>query len=189
MEILPFSFVRGLLFIVGTLLLLFISRKAVRNPRCHGFYRFFAFLGILFLVLYNYPFWFIDVFAPWQIVSWLLLSVSVLFVLQGIWILRKAGGSQARAEMPENFTFENTVTLVTGGIYGYIRHPMYSSLLLLAWGAFFKHFTIFGLGLVLLTSLFLYITGLMEEKENLAFFGPTYREYMKSTKMFLPFIL
>jgi hypothetical protein len=35
--------------------------------------------------------------------------------------------------------FEKTTQLVTTGVFKYIRHPLYSSLLLLAWGVFFKH--------------------------------------------------
>ncbi len=189
METMPFSFFRSLLFILFTLFFLLISWKALRNPRCHGFYRFFAFEGILFLVLYNHPFWFIDVLAPRQIVSWLLLSASIFFVVQGLYMLRKVGGSQARAGVPENFAFENTATLVTGGIYRYVRHPMYGSLLLLTWGAFFKHISMPGLLVAVVTTVLLITVGLIEEKENLAFFGPTYLEYRKTTKMFLPFLI
>ncbi|MFH0783973.1 MAG: isoprenylcysteine carboxylmethyltransferase family protein [Pseudomonadota bacterium] len=103
-------------------------------------------------------------------------------------MLRKVGGREARTEMPENFAFENTTTLVTGGIYRYVRHPMYSSLLLLAWGAFFKHPNPLGLAVTVLTSLFLFIAGHIEENENLAFFGPAYQEYKTTTKKFLPFL-
>lgn len=184
-----FSFGRIALFVVLTLLFLFISRKALRNPRCHGFYRFFAFEGILFLVLLNHPFWFVDVYAAHQLISWLLLSASIVFVCQGLYMLRKVGGSEAREDAPENFAFENTATLVTAGIYRYIRHPMYSSLLLLNWGAFFKHFSLLGLVAAALTTVVLVIAGTIEEKENLAFFGPSYLEYRKKTKMFLPFVL
>lgn len=185
----PLSFFRSLFFIVFTLIFLFISRKALRNPRCHGFYRFFAFEGILFLVLHNHPFWFIDVFAPQQIVSWMLLAVSILFIIQGLYMLKRAGGSKAREGMPENFAFENTTSLVTEGIYRYIRHPMYGSLQLLTWGAFFKHLSSPGLVVAALTTVFLLVAGLIEEKENLEFFGPAYLEYCKTTKMFLPFVI
>ena len=185
----PFSLAKILLFVVISLGLLGISWKPLHNPGCHGFYRFFAFEGILFLTLHNHPFWFTDWSAPRQIISWLLLSASILFVVQGLYMLRTAGGSRVREAAPENFAFENTVTLVTGGIYRYIRHPMYSSLLLLAWGAFFKHFSPAGLVVVAGTTGFLMIAGFIEEKENLAFFGPAYLEYRKTTKMFLPFLL
>jgi protein-S-isoprenylcysteine O-methyltransferase Ste14 len=104
-------------------------------------------------------------------------------------MLRTAGGSKVRADAPENFAFENTVNLVTGGIYRYIRHPMYSSLMLLAWGAFFKHFSWPGLAVVAVTTMFLVVAGYIEEQENLAFFGPAYLDYRKTTKMFLPFLL
>ncbi|HEX9716200.1 MAG TPA: isoprenylcysteine carboxylmethyltransferase family protein [Desulfurivibrionaceae bacterium] len=185
----PFSLAKSLLFVVISLVLLGISWKPLHNPGCHGFYRFFAFEGIVFLTLRNHPFWFTDWYAPRQIVSWLLLSASILFVVQGLHMLRTAGGSRVREAAPENFAFENTVTLVTGGIYRYIRHPMYSSLLLLAWGAFFKHFSPAGLVVVAATTVFLMVAGFIEEKENLAFFGPAYLEYRKTTKMFLPFLL
>jgi protein-S-isoprenylcysteine O-methyltransferase Ste14 len=33
------------------------------------------------------------------------------------------------------------------------------------------------------------VAGFIEEKENLAFFGPAYLEYRKTTKMFLPFLI
>jgi protein-S-isoprenylcysteine O-methyltransferase Ste14 len=189
MGMVPFSFVRWLLFIIITLIFLILSWKAMQNPRCHGFYRFFAFEGVLFLVLYNHPFWFIDVFAPHQIVSWLLLAISIFFVIQGQHLLRKIGGRRARTEAPENLAFENTTALVSEGIYRYIRHPMYSSLLLLTWGAFLKHFSLPGLAVAVATTVFLFIVGYIEEQENLAFFGPVYREYRKTTKMFLPFAL
>ena len=189
METGSLSCIRILLFILFTLILVFISRKALRNPGCHGFYRFFVFEGVLFLVLYNHPFWFIDVFGPRQIISWLLLAASIVFVVLGLHTLRKAGGSQARAEAPENFAFENTTSLVTEGIFHYIRHPMYGSLLLLTWGAFFKHLSMPGLLAAVIATVFVLAAGIIEERENLAFFGPAYLEYRKTTKMFLPFLL
>lgn len=45
--------------------------------------------------------------------------------------------SQREAD-PQLLAFERTSTPVTTGIYRYIRHPLCSSLLLLAWGLFFK---------------------------------------------------
>jgi len=57
--------------------------------------------------------------------------------------------------------------LVTEGIYRYIRHPMYSSLLLLAWGVFFKSFSWAALVLVLVATLALFATAKAEEAENL----------------------
>ena len=188
MDTVPSSAIKLLLFIVFSTLFVLISRKALKNPKCHGFYRFFVFEGILFLVLLNFPFWFSEIFSPRQIVSLLLLSASILFVILGLQTLRQIGGSEARDEMPENFSFENTTKLVTGGIYSYVRHPMYSSLLLLTWGVFFKHLSLVGLGVAVLASLFIVITVLIEERENIAFFGPAYLQYQKTTKMFLPFI-
>jgi protein-S-isoprenylcysteine O-methyltransferase Ste14 len=79
--------------------------------------------------------------------------------------------------------------LVTTGIYGDIRHPMYSSLLLLAWGVFFKASSWPGLALAAAATGFLVATARAEERENIRFFGPSYESYMKRTKMFVPFIL
>lgn len=189
MEMVPLSPLNSLLFVAFSLVFLAVSWKPLHNPRCHGFYRFFAFEGILFLVLSNHPFWFDDWYAPKQLISWLLLATSILFVLWGLHMLRTVGGSRARTAAPENFAFENTAILVTVGIYRHIRHPMYSSLLLLAWGAFLKHFSPAGLIAITATTVFLVFAGCIEEKENIAFFGPPYLEYRKTTKMFLPFVI
>ena len=183
-----FSLTRGLLLVGFSLAFLVVSWKPLHNPKCHGFHRFFAFEGILFLVLSNHPFWFAEWYAPNQLLSWVLLSASILFVVQGLYMLRTAGGSKVRAGAPENFSFENTVNLVNRGIYRYIRHPMYSSLLLLAWGAFLKRLSGTGLIVVAVTTVFLVVAGFIEEEENLVFFGPGYLEYRKTTKMFLPFL-
>lgn len=183
-----FSLARGSAFLALSAVLVVISRKPLRNPRCHGFYRYFAFEGILFLLLLNQPYWFAGWHSLHQVVSWLLLGSSILFVVQGLHMLRSAGGQQQRTETPENFAFENTLNLVTDGIFHYIRHPMYGSLLLLAWGAFFKHVSPAGSIAVVWASLFLIAAGLIEERENIRFFGAAYREYSKTTKMFLPFL-
>ena len=79
---------------------------------------------------------------------------------------------------PYNFEIEETVTLVKEGIYKYIRHPMYSSLLFLAFGAMFKYITVFTVLLAAGTLLFLIFTAKTEEKENLEFFGLAYQKYI-----------
>jgi len=84
---------------------------------------------------------------------------------------------------------EKTTQLVTTGAFKYIRHPLYSSLLLLAWGVFLKHPSWVGGGVVLGATVFLLATAKVEEVENVRYFGAAYRAYMQHTKMFIPFVL
>ncbi len=178
-----------MIFVVGSVFFIVVSRRALSNTNSHGFYRFFAFESILILVLLNLSFWVKDPFSIQQLLSWLLLFFSILFAIQGFNLLRKLGGLlKPRAGCVENFAFENTTLLVTDGIYKYIRHPMYSALLLLAWGAYFKHFSLFAIVAVVSATLFLFLTAKIEERENTQFFGACYTSYIKKTKMFIPYL-
>jgi protein-S-isoprenylcysteine O-methyltransferase Ste14 len=171
----------------------FISRVSVRNPRSHGFYRFFAWEIILILLLKNVPVWFTEPLAWHQLISWFLLVACCIPVILGILKLKKAHNPRpAETSLPRQdeqlFEFEKTTSLVTSGIYRYIRHPLYSSLLLLAWGILFKQPDWGGVLLAAAASAFLYITASIEETENTRFFGPVYQEYMRSTRRFIPFL-
>ena len=177
------------LFILSTLGLIYFSRKSLNNPKSHGFYRFFAFESIAALILLNHPYWFREPFAPLHILSWLLLLISIFFILQSLLLLKQHGGHAERKDMPENLPFENTVHIVETGLYRFIRHPMYSSLFFLAWGAFFKHITLLTLGVIILANGFLIAAAKVEERENLRFFGGIYAKYMARTKMFIPWLL
>ncbi|TKB28269.1 isoprenylcysteine carboxylmethyltransferase family protein [Desulfopila sp. IMCC35006] len=181
--------IRISLFILGTLGFLRFSWRPLHNPGSHGFYRFFVFEGILLLVLLNHPHWFNDPFSAMHLVSWFFLLVSIFFIIQSLLMLRSKGGHARREEMPENLAFENTAHVVDTGLYRYIRHPMYSSLLFLGWGAFCKNITPLSMGLVLLVSGLLIATAKVEERENIQFFGKKYEEYMQRTRMFIPWLL
>jgi protein-S-isoprenylcysteine O-methyltransferase Ste14 len=177
-----------IVFMITSALLAYISREPLRNPRSHGFYRFFAWEVILALLVLNIDGWFLDPFAPHQIVSWILLVLSLYFLIDGVRLLKRVG--QPDQDRPDEtlISIEKTTQLVTVGIYRYIRHPFYSSLVFLAWGAFFKSSSWRDLALTLATSAFLYITAKIEEGENINYFGSAYEEYMAKTKMFVPFV-
>lgn len=74
------------------------------------------------------------------------------------------------------------------GHYRYIRHPLYSSLLFLAWGACCKHLTWGVTGMALLATIFLTMTARTEEDENLRSFGPAYQASMQRTRRFIPWL-
>jgi len=84
--------------------------------------------------------------------------------------------------------FEKTTRLVTTGAFGYIRHPMYTALLCLAWGVFLQRFSWPALLLVLASTALLFVTAAREEQECLAHFGDAYRDYMRRTRRFVPFL-
>jgi len=177
-----------LVFIIATVSLIIISWQSLHNPSHHGFYRFFAFEYVVILIIINVPFWFLNLFSLLQIISWLFLVLSLFVVLSGFYILKKKGEYEKRDIKSANYEFEDTVNLVDTGIYKYIRHPMYSSLILLAVGALFKNITIIGVVLTILVIIFITLTAKIEERENITFFGSVYKDYMKKTKMFFPFL-
>jgi protein-S-isoprenylcysteine O-methyltransferase Ste14 len=84
---------------------------------------------------------------------------------------------------------EDTTELVVVGAYKYIRHPLYCSLFLAGIGAFLKDPNIYGLFILLILFIFVFLTAKVEERDNLLKFGSAYREYMEKTKMFIPFVI
>lgn len=164
-------------FVLGSIGLVYLT---LRLRSGHGLWRFIAFEGLLGLVVLNTPRWFLHPFSLLQMLSWLCLLASLFLALHGFRLLRRAG-------KPEG-DFEHTTRLVTVGAYRYIRHPLYASLLLLAWGAFLKQVTLLTALLALAVSLAVYMTARVEESENRQHFGAAYDEYMKKTRRFIPFI-
>jgi protein-S-isoprenylcysteine O-methyltransferase Ste14 len=181
--------IKWAVFLLATAGLVYLSRASLKSPRSHGFYRFFAWETVLALAVLNADRWFHNPWSWHQLISWPLLLISGFLVIHGVSLLRKRGRPDAQRYDETLVAFERTTVLVTTGIYRYIRHPLYSSLLFLAWGAFFKVPSWLGGLLALATTLFLVATAKVEEVENTQFFGPSYEEYMGQTKMFIPFIL
>jgi protein-S-isoprenylcysteine O-methyltransferase Ste14 len=180
--------VRLSVFLALTALFAIVSRRCLRNPRSHGFYRFFGFELLAALVLWNAPWWFVEPLSAFQIVSWILLCASLALAVEGFRLLI-VSGKPVRDDAGTNLAFENTTVLVSRGLYRYIRHPMYASLLTLAWGSFLKHAAAVPAALALGASLFIVAQTLAEERENLARFGAPYGAYMRRTRRFVPFVV
>jgi protein-S-isoprenylcysteine O-methyltransferase Ste14 len=169
------------ILIAGTILIIAFSWFfSIKYKRYHGIARFFAFESIFILVLLNYKVWFRDPFSFPQIISWILLIVSIYPGIAGYLLLKRKG-------KPEK-SFENTSVLVRSGVYHYIRHPLYCSLLLLGTVMFKDTGTIQMItGSVNIVAIF--FTARIEEKEMLTKFGDEYVVYMKQSKMFVPYII
>lgn len=182
-----FDEIRLILFIATTLVITFISRRTILNIRSHGFYRFLAWEAIAALVIWNLPHWFFKPFTARQLISWMLLIASLWVLLEGVSRLRGAKRSRDRTES-ELYDFERTSELVSSGIYRYNRHPLYSSLMYLAWGAFLKDISWVSVILVLIATVTLYATARADENECIQYFGDEYKKYMAGTKRFIPFI-
>lgn len=176
------------LMLLGTIFFVSISRHAIVDPRCHGFYRFFAFEATLALVAIESRFWFSRKWSLPEVVSLLLLGGSAVLALHGYRILVRKGRPNGDGADARTFTFENTTVLVTGGAYRFIRHPMYSALLLLAWAMAIKDPTALRLTLAGLVSALIVAAAVVEEGENLSRFGSAYRAYMLRTRRFVPFL-
>jgi protein-S-isoprenylcysteine O-methyltransferase Ste14 len=132
------------------------------------------------LILLNYKVWFHNPFSPLQLISWILLILSIYPVTTGFLLLKRKGKPDTN--------FENTSQLVKSGIYGYIRHPLYLSIFLFGTGVMMKNPGPAQLILGVINLAAVYVTARIEEKEMFAKFGDDYKAYMKDTKMFIPFV-
>jgi len=181
--------IKAIIFIIAIIIVAYFSRASLCNPKSHGFYRLFAWISIVALILLNIDWWFDNPFSIYQMISWVLLIISAFLITRGVILLQRIGKPDNKRNDASLLGMEKTTKLVVEGAYRYIRHPMYSSLLFLGWGAFFKSISILGMVLAVLATIFLILTGKMEEKENIRYFGREYEGYINKTKMFIPFVL
>ena len=176
------------IFLAASAGVVYLSRSSLLRLRTHGFYRFFAWEAILILTLLNVDSWFFKPFTLPRVISWPLLCISLFLVIHGFRLLRRVGKPDGCREDAALIGVEKTTVLVTQGAYKYIRHPLYSSLLFLAWGVFFKSPSWTGALLSVAATAFLTATAKIEESENRGYFGEAYGMYMKQTKMFVPYV-
>jgi len=172
--------VEAILFVLGSIVIVWISLPSLRQPGSHGFYRFFAWEIILGMFALTLRRWFVDPFSWHQVISWILLIICLIPIICGVILLRRVGKPTDELEA--------TTKLVTSGIYRLIRHPLYASLLYLAWGIFFKEPSLLGGCMAVVTTAFLYATARADENECMQKFGEDYGSYIKKTKMFVPFV-
>jgi protein-S-isoprenylcysteine O-methyltransferase Ste14 len=178
-----------LLLVVLTALIVVVSRRVVLRPWTHGFYRMFAWELTAVILYLNVDNWFSDPFSAPQLASWGLLIMSLVVLVWSVVSLQTVGKPDARNEDPTRIGIEKTTVLVAVGIYRYIRHPLYASVFLLAWGAALKTATWLSVILAALVTALVFVTAKVEEKEDIRQFGENYLRYMKKTRMFLPFLL
>jgi protein-S-isoprenylcysteine O-methyltransferase Ste14 len=167
--------------IVGTVFFAWVTwQVSLRERRYHGIYRFFSFETILLLVIFNASTWFDDPFSMRQIVSWFFLLLSALLAIHGFYLIKVIGQPKDQ--------IEDTTVLVKAGAFRYIRHPLCCSLLCGGLGAMLKSITPFTVSLMVINTLALVATARVEEKEMTGRFGDDYRQYMRSTTRFVPFV-
>lgn len=165
----------------GTILIILFSWwLSIRFKRYHGISRFFAFESVFILILLNYKVWLTDPFSWHQLISWVLLFFSFYPVISGYILLKRHGRA--------TINFENTSRLVKTGIYHFIRHPLYLSVFLFGTGVMMKDPGTIQVILGIINLVAVYITSRIEEGEMIAKFGDEYREYMRETRMFVPYI-
>lgn len=182
-------------FSLATLGNILLSRRMLRDPQCHGFHRFFVFQSIIILLALNAPQW-IQPRGVLDFFSTYLLYIAFFYALAGYYQLWTAGRPVLRMKKTTFLSFENTTNLITTGLYRYIRHPMYGSLLFLIVGIYLKGILDAHPGRLVITSMaagcglgFVFLAAWAEERENMERFGEAYQRYLRTSKMFIPFVL
>ncbi|MEZ2128594.1 MULTISPECIES: protein-S-isoprenylcysteine O-methyltransferase [unclassified Sinorhizobium] len=118
---------------------------------------------------------------------WVVVPGAVIF-FAGIWLFRRT-----HKELGRNWSISLEIRdkheLISGGPYALVRHPMYSSFLLMAVGqALLLSNWMVGLAGLIGFAVLFFLRVDKEEHMMLETFGPQYRAYMERTKRIIPYI-
>jgi len=93
----------------------------------------------------------------------------------------------ARKEVAGSLEGLTQKELVTTGVYGIVRHPLYVAGIIIV--TFSPHITVNGLTITVLADVYFLFGMLIEERRFLKIFGEQYREYMKKVPRMVPRLL
>lgn len=98
--------------------------------------------------------------------------------------LRQVWRYLTRREIAGNIDGLTQKDLVTTGVYGIVRHPLYAAGMVFV--TFNPHVTVNGLTFTVLADLYFLFGMFIEERRFLHIFGERYREYMKEVPRMVP---
>jgi protein-S-isoprenylcysteine O-methyltransferase Ste14 len=119
--------------------------------------------------------------------SALLSAASIILVILGLGIAIVARGTLA-GNWSSNVDVKVGHELITTGIYGYVRHPIYTGLLFMLLGTVLITGTINMLLLLLAALGFFWFKARQEEKLLTKHFPKEYPAYKNKTKALIPFV-
>jgi protein-S-isoprenylcysteine O-methyltransferase Ste14 len=122
-------------------------------------------------------------FSP--VLAW--LGIAVLLI--SLWLFRRSHADLGR-NWSASLKMREQHQLVTGGVYRYVRHPMYTSFFLLALAQWLLIPNWLAGGAGLLAVLVLYLFRVAREERMMAEqFGDAYRAYCEKTTRIIPWLL
>ncbi len=151
--------------IVGLLLVFAALRPAVRSRRRSGFFTDRA-----------------SVFVPSDLLGWTAATIVVIGIGFAVW---------ARLTLGKNWSPRPSVKeqheLVTTGPYAFVRHPIYTGMLVAVFGSALTG-SAFAIGVFIVASVVLLPRIPREEKIMLGLFPDEYPRYQARTKRLIPFV-
>ena len=121
-------------------------------------------------------------FTPPAVLGWVAAVLTVLGILFAIW---------ARVHLGRNWSAAPAVKekheLVTSGPYAYVRHPIYTGILLAAFGAALSG-SAFAIGIFIIVCFVFSRRIGKEERIMLELFSDTYPQYQARTKRLVPLV-
>jgi protein-S-isoprenylcysteine O-methyltransferase Ste14 len=175
-----------------------IARKRFGN-QFRRYYRLFynlfaltSFVSVLVLAAFTPDDTLYLVPLPWS--GMLILGQVLSIIVMIIGFLQKDGkkilGLRQLREIISNtnpVSHEDIVenTLVTTGLYGYVRHPLYAAGIAFLWLMPLMTKTLITINLGL--TVYVVIGAILEERKLFKVYGKTYTDYAAVTPMFIPF--
>jgi protein-S-isoprenylcysteine O-methyltransferase Ste14 len=119
--------------------------------------------------------------------AWAVVLGAILFAT-AIWVFRRT-----HKELGRNWSISLEIRekheLISSGPYALVRHPMYTSFLLMALGqAFLISNWLIGLAGLAGFAILFFLRVDKEERMMLEIFGTRYRDYMERTKRLIPYL-
>jgi len=136
-------------------------------------YVIIQFASIFFLIYYAEA-------SAFNNLSWVLILLSVVIGLKALFDMKISNLNI----LPE---LKKEHNLVESGIYSFIRHPMYTSVMLFCLALALSRFDAISLGVFAILCIDLYFKSKKEESYLLDRFQ-SYKEYKSKTSRFLPFL-
>lgn len=126
-------------------------------------------------------------FADYPAHSWT-VGLGVLIFGMALWTFRRT-----HKELGRNWSISLEIRekhqLISKGLYAHVRHPMYTSFLLMGIGqVFLLSNWLVGLAGVVGFAVLFFLRVDKEERLMLEFFGAEYRAYMDRTKRIIPYL-